>query len=372
MRRGPLRNHVRGQLALEHRPRKRRGAAGLLHADHVGDQRAVEARRQGRREIARLIAVREKHHGRRGLRDHLLERLHEGIGRVMRQRRMIDRDHLRHRGLGELARHAGHILSGHCDLHRHRSARQLLRRRNGLPARAIELAVFLFRDHENHRTLASSRSRLTSSFAASAGEPPIITVCLDFCGAYNATIFCRATSGGRAGHLGDLFLLRRHDAFERGIAQRVDAALDGQQRRQRHRQVLEPAAFELALDAQGAAVNVHFHDDRRVRNAELFGEHRTKLGVPLIVGLQAGEDQVELLLRPWAAPAPRRPRTRRQAPANQPRHAAPDRRRAPALHGSPAARGPGRPNTPPLPRCASRAGATPLRARTRRARSSRS
>ncbi len=41
----------------------------------------------------------------------------------------------------------------------------------------------LFGDDENHQiTLASSRSTRTSSFAASAGEPPIMRVCFDFSG----------------------------------------------------------------------------------------------------------------------------------------------------------------------------------------------
>src|SRR5688572_26238017 len=105
---------------------------------------------------------------------------------------MIDRNHLGHGGGGQLAGRSRHPLPRDRDLHRHRAAGQLLRRRDGFPAGAIELAVFLFGDDENHRTLASSRSRLTSSFAASPGEPPIITVCLAFCGAYSAVIFCRA------------------------------------------------------------------------------------------------------------------------------------------------------------------------------------
>ena len=112
--------------------------------------------------------------------DHLLQRLHEGIGRVVAERGMIDGDHF----AGSCASSAATaptpwpataILIG--------IDRQLLRRRDRLQAGAIELAVLLFRDDENHRTRASSRSRLTSSFAASAAEPPIITVCLAFCGA---------------------------------------------------------------------------------------------------------------------------------------------------------------------------------------------
>ena len=97
---------------------------------------------------------------------------------------MLDGEHFRDRRRRQLRRpHRRHALPGHGNLDRHRAAGQLLRGGDRLPARAIELAVFLFRDDENHRTRASSRSRLTSSLAASAGEPPIITVCFDFCGA---------------------------------------------------------------------------------------------------------------------------------------------------------------------------------------------
>ena len=39
-----------------------------------------------------------------------------------------------------------------------------------------------------------------------------------------------------------------------------------------------------------------FHDDRRVRQAEPLGEDHAGLREALVVGLQAGEDQVELLV----------------------------------------------------------------------------
>ena len=68
-------------------------------------------------------------------------------------------------------------------------------------------------------------------------------------------------------------------------------------RRQRHRDPLEPAALELALHAQPCApVDLHFHDDRRVRHAELLGEHDADLREALIVGLEAGQDEIDLLV----------------------------------------------------------------------------
>ena len=62
VRRRPLRHDVGGQLALEHRPRRTRSRRRpVLIAGDVGDERAVEPRRQLRREVARLIGVRQQH-----------------------------------------------------------------------------------------------------------------------------------------------------------------------------------------------------------------------------------------------------------------------------------------------------------------------
>ena len=57
-----------------------------------------------------------------------------------------------------------------------------LRGGDRLQRRAIELAVAVFGDDEDHSALASSRRRLTSSFAASAGVPESICVFLPFSG----------------------------------------------------------------------------------------------------------------------------------------------------------------------------------------------
>ena len=173
--------------------------------------------------------------------------------------------------------------------------RQLLRGRNRLPGGAIERAVALLGNDQYHRARASSRSRRTRSLAASAGEPAIISVCLLRVGRAKATISCDGGSPPAAATLPDLFLLGRHDAFQRGVAKLVDAALDGQQRRQRHADPLKPAAFELAFHAQRRRrrSTCDLHDDRRVRHAEPLGQHHADLRVTLIVGLQAGQHQVE-------------------------------------------------------------------------------
>ena len=65
-----------------------------------------------------------------------------------------------------------------------------------------------------------------------------------------AAMRCVASVDGRRRDLAHFLLLGRHDALERRVAQLVDPALDRQQRRQRQRHPLEPAALELALHAQ--------------------------------------------------------------------------------------------------------------------------
>ena len=67
----------------------------------------------------------------------------------------------------------------------------------------------------------------------------------------------------------------------------------------RQRDPLEPAPFELALHTQAPALGLSrlldFHDDRRVRDAELLGEHDADLAEALVVGLQAGQHEVDRL-----------------------------------------------------------------------------
>src|SRR5262245_38259913 len=47
----------------------------------------------------------------------------------------------------------------------------------------------------------------------------------------------------------DLLLLRGHDPFERGVAQRVDARLNSQHRRRGHADPLKVSALKFAFDA---------------------------------------------------------------------------------------------------------------------------
>ena len=107
----------------------------------------------------------------------------------------------------------------------------------------------------------------------------------------------RRGGGRRQRRFSDLLLLRRHDAFERRVAQLIDAALNRQHRGQRHLDPLKPAALELAFHAKlSSAAHLDFHDDGGVTPIEPFGEDHACLGKALVVGLQAGENQVELLV----------------------------------------------------------------------------
>src|SRR5690349_2492283 len=67
----------------------------------------------------------------------------------------------------------------------------------------------------------------------------------------------RAGAARGGAHRPDLLLFRRHDALERGVAELIDAALDGEHRRQRHGDPLEPAAFQLTLDPKPAVLHLH-------------------------------------------------------------------------------------------------------------------
>src|ERR1019366_5705768 len=72
----------------------------------------------------------------------------------------------------------------------------------------------------------------------------------------------------------------------------VAAGLDGEQRGQRHVDVLKPAVFQLTLYAQAGGDGFDLHDDGRVGDAEEFGQDNAGLAEAEVVGLQAGEDKV--------------------------------------------------------------------------------
>ena len=71
----------------------------------------------------------------------------------------------------------------------------------------------------------------------------------------------------RRRHFLYLFLLRRHDAFQRRVANLANARLDRQQGRQRHLVPLIPTTLELSLHAQLVSRSIEFDYDRRMRQS---------------------------------------------------------------------------------------------------------
>ena len=104
------------------------------------------------------------------------------VGGVAGKSGRSDRDDLGNVGRRDLGRRACHVAAG--DGHDDRLAsREVLRGRDGFPRGAVEGAVPLLGDDEDHAiTLASSRSLRTSVEAASAADPVMISVCFVFCG----------------------------------------------------------------------------------------------------------------------------------------------------------------------------------------------
>ena len=130
--------HFGDQFALIHRPKKGRLLAAL-DADAIGDERAVEARRQLRREVARAIGVRQHHVRRLQLRDRFLERGRVAVRRVGLEQRRIDDVDGRYGCLADSAAAPAGLGAEHDRLDR-LIAGQLLRGSDRFPRRAMELA----------------------------------------------------------------------------------------------------------------------------------------------------------------------------------------------------------------------------------------
>jgi hypothetical protein len=184
VRRRTLRHDVSRELALEHRPHEHAVSSCPFDRGHVGDDGAVEPGRQLRREVARLVGMRQRHNFRIQLTDRVLQRGDVAIGRVGLEGRALDRDHLGDAGDRDLGSRGGCVRARAGQRDRDRlAAGELLHRRHRFPGGAIQLAAALFADDEDHAiTRASSRSRRTSSFAASAADPWISCVFLLFSG----------------------------------------------------------------------------------------------------------------------------------------------------------------------------------------------
>ena len=120
---------------------------GLLDRGHVGHERASEPGGERRREVARLIGVRQEHQRGRFLVDERRERRDVAVGRVLGERRRVDDDDLRDVGGGELRRGRVDARPEHRDPDR---SAGLLRRGDRLPRGAIQLPVALLGDDEDH------------------------------------------------------------------------------------------------------------------------------------------------------------------------------------------------------------------------------
>src|SRR5437867_1859120 len=92
----------------------------------------------------------------------------------------------------------------------------------------------------------------------------------------------------REGH--NLFLLRRHDALQRGVTHLVDAGLDRKDGRQRALDMLKPAGLEFPLQFHFAVSHFDLHDDGRVRQIQQPREQHAGLPEAVIVALQSRQD----------------------------------------------------------------------------------
>ena len=120
-----------------------------------------------------------------------------------------------------------------------------------------------------------------------------------FCGTYNFSIFCmfsQSPTALRPSPLCAAACFRLLDANQRRVAQLVDARLNRQHRRQRHVDKLEVSRFEFALHPDAGFSLFDLHDDGGVRPAQQLRQDHARLRVSIIVGLQSGKDQIELLV----------------------------------------------------------------------------
>ena len=70
----------------------------------------------------------------------------------------------------------------------------------------------------------------------------------------------------------------------------------GQHGRQRHLDKLEISGLEFPLYANTRIAFFDLHDNGGVRPAQQLSQDNASLGIAVVIGLQAGEDQVELLI----------------------------------------------------------------------------
>src|SRR5207253_9054133 len=91
-------------------------------------------------------------------------------------------------------------------------------------------------------------------------------------------------------------VLSLFDADQGGVAQLVNAALYSEHRRQRHLDMLEISRFQFAFDFDAALYFFDLHDDGGVRPAQQLRQNNAGLRIAVIIGLQAGKDEIEFLV----------------------------------------------------------------------------
>ena len=105
---------------------------------------------------------------------------------------------------------------------------------------------------------------------------------------------CRLHLGQR--DFAQRLVFRLLDADQRRITQLVDAGLDGQHRGQGHIHKLKISGFEFALHSDSAIRLFDLHDDGGVRPAQQLGQNDAGLRIAIVIGLQAGKNQIELFV----------------------------------------------------------------------------
>ena len=176
-----------------------------------------------------------------------------------------------------------------------------------LERRAVVLCQYQYFDrHDAYRTPVFSRMRLMSSAAISSGLPVRISAPLPFGGDSKPTVSSlrRGTSHRRCiepeireVQLGDRLLFCGHDPLEAGIARRVDSRLHRDHRGERQVDDLELVVLELSLHPKRARIrHLEAHRGARIRDVEKARDEPPDLGVVVVVGLEAAQDEGERLV----------------------------------------------------------------------------
>ena len=96
-------------------------------------------------------------------------------------------------------------------------------------------------------------------------------------------------------YLAQWLVLGLLDSDQRRIAQLIDARLNRKHGGKRHFEMLKKSSFELALETNTAVALFNTHDDGRMWPSQDLGQQDSGLRVTVVIGLETGENQIELL-----------------------------------------------------------------------------